>query len=124
MVLLLALSTASCQSNSASTSRGINLWHVVLVKLKDPADEAAKQKIIDVSKSFRAIPGVLSVHAGAVSPSERPNQSDDFDIGIVMGFQSHQAVQSYVNHPLHKKAVEEVLKPLAKGYTAYDFLNE
>ena len=94
------------------------------MKLNDPNDESARQKIIDVSKSFRTIPGVLSVHAGRVSVSQRPNQSDDFDIGIVMGFQNLQAVQSYVTNPAHQKAVAEVLKPLAKRYTTYDFLNE
>ena len=126
-VLLLAvvvLMMTACQPRNPSITRGINVWHIVLVRLNDPHDDAAGQKIIDASKSFESIPGVLSVHAGRIASGDRLNQSSDYDIGIVMGFKSFQAIQNYVSDPAHRKAVDEVLNPRIKGYTSYDFANE
>jgi len=47
------------------------VYHVVLCWLKEPGNSTARQKIIDVSKSFKSIPGVIDVKAGAFD-SEQP----------------------------------------------------
>jgi hypothetical protein len=33
-------------------------------------------------------------------------------------------MKSYVNHPIHEKAVREVLAPLSAKFVIYDFTNE
>ena len=55
--------------------------HVVFCWLKDPGNEAHRQNIVDTSRSFRSIPGVVQVRAGRVVPSDRKIVDDTFDVG-------------------------------------------
>ena len=97
--------------------------HVVVCWLKTPGDEEARQRIIDVSRSFDEIPGVVKVAAGRAIPSERPIVDDSFDVAIVMAFRDEAALRAYNDHPAHKKAVEETLKPLVGKMIIYDFMD-
>ena len=75
----------SCRSTSNHVSSG-DVNHVVLMWLKDPSDQAVRQKIIDASETFRQIPGVLDVHHGIAVPSTRPIVDSSFDIGFLISF--------------------------------------
>ena len=128
--LALVLLASACQTNPASppswsakpqaaTAAGVT--HVVLVWLKTPGDEAARQRVIDTSKTFATIPGVVSVTSGKALPSTRPVVDSSYDVAVVMGFTDEAALRAYDQHPTHKKAVDEVLKPLAAKLVIYDF---
>ncbi len=98
--------------------------HVVIARLKNPGDAASQEKLINASKDLAKIPGVISVRAGTPLPSKRSVVISDYDVGIVMEFKNEQALRDYDHHPDHKKAVEEILKPLVEGFVIYDFRNE
>ena len=66
---------------------------------------------------------MVKVAAGRAIPSERPVVDDSFDVAIVMAFKDQAALRAYDNHPDHKKAVEETLKPLVGKMVIYDFLD-
>jgi hypothetical protein len=114
------LVSACAQRNNPKGS----VTHVVICYLKQPGDSAARQKIIDASKQFRGIPGVLGVEAGKVLPSTRPIVVSDYDVGVVITFKDAQAMEDYGKHPMHQKALREVLGPLTSKVVAYDFVNE
>jgi hypothetical protein len=130
--LTLIVLAASCQSHSSPTSDSsakppaakATVTHVVFVWLKTPGDEAARQRVIETSKTFATIPGVVSVTPGKALPSTRPVVDSSYDVAVVMGFADEAALRAYDQHPTHKKAVDEVLKPLAAKLQIYDFKAE
>ena len=126
LLLALTLSTASCSTNvcGGPPRPHVAIWHIVIIHLNNPGDPDAQKKLIEASKTFVQIPGVRSVDVGKVIPGDRPHQDASFDVALVMGFASKEDLAAYVAHPVHVKAVNDVLKPLAKDYTSYDFTNE
>ena len=118
--------TASCQSyqsprDTAKPQAAERVTHVVLVWLKTPGNAAARTKIIETSKTFATIPGVVRVTSGTALPSTRPVVDSSYDVAVVMTFEDEAALRAYDGHPTHKKAVEEVLRPLAGKILIYDF---
>ena len=124
--LALLVISASCQSNpaprdTAKPQAEERVTHVVLLWLKTPGDAAARTKIIETSKTFASIPGVVSVTSGRVLPSTRPVVDSSYDVGILITFTDEAALRAYDGHPTHRKAVDEVLKPLVGKFVVFDF---
>ena len=95
--------------------------HVVLCWLKEPGKATDRQQLIEVSKSFTHIPGVISVHAGEVMPSDRAIVDDSFDVAIYLTFATEEDLQRYLDHPKHQEAKKDTLMPLVKKVVVYDF---
>jgi hypothetical protein len=114
--LLAALRFTACQTTSQP-----DLTHVVVFWLKEPGNAAHRAKLIEVSESFRSIPGVRNVHAGPCIPSERPIVDSSFDVAVSLTFSSRADLQRYLDHPAHKAATVSTLKPIVKKITVYDF---
>jgi hypothetical protein len=118
---LLLLVSVSCQSNqTAKVTPPPQVEHVVLFWLKNPGDAAGRQRIIEATKTFTVIPGVLSVSVGPAVPSTRPVVDSTFDVGIVIRFKDRESMNAYEPHPIHTKAVTEILMPLARQVKVYD----
>lgn len=92
----------------------------MLVWLKDPADASARQRLSDAAESFRDIPGVRQVTVGRSVASQRPGVDASFDLGFVMHFDDESALRAYQDHPVHLRAVSEVLRPLVREVKVYD----
>ncbi len=97
------------------------LHHIVLCWLKEPGNLQQRQQIIEVSRSFREIPGVLAVHAGAVVPSDRGIVDDSFDVAIIVVVPDAARLAEYLVHPIHREARDDVLVPLVDRIVVYDF---
>ena len=96
--------------------------HLVLCWLKQPGDVAQRQQIIEQTLAFRTIPGVQEVRVGEVLSSERGIVDDSFDVGILMSFASREDMQAYLEHPLHRAALRDLLQPLVSRVLVYDFV--
>ena len=131
IALLLTSLLISCQkpkvndakSNSAEKSNDEKIQHIVLCWLKDSGNKEQRQKVIDLSLSFKNIPGVIDVRAGEVIKSERSIVDSSYDVGIYMTFKSIEDLNAYLIHKDHVKAVTETLKPLSEKIQVYDFQN-
>lgn len=121
-LVLALLFSVSAQALPASTEPG--LIHVVLVWLKEPGNDAHRQKIVEGSKALQAIPQVLDLRAGAVIKNNRPVAEDSFDVGLYFRFENKEALQAYRAHPIHVDTVNQVFKPLMKRFQVMDFLEE
>ncbi len=119
LLLFFTLLLTGCQ-----TAPQGGVTHVVVFWLKDHGNAAQRAKISEASESFRKISGVLSVRAGQCLPSPRPVVDSSFDVALTMEFASQADMQSYLDDPRHKAAAENVLKPLVKKFTVYDFVRE
>lgn len=98
--------------------------HIVVCWLKNPANAADRAQLINESRNLGHIPGVVSVSAGTVLPSDRAAVDSSFDVAIVMKFKDEAALVSYSKNPMHLAAVERTLKPLVAKYVVYDFREE
>lgn len=113
--LVLALSPAWAGETSA------RIVHVVMVWLKEPGNAEHRERIIEVTKSFDAVPGLETIRIGGPVMSERPVVDDSFDVGITMVFVSRAALDAYQADPVHQAAQRDVLRPLAARVIVYDF---
>ena len=120
--MLLLVLAVSCQSLQHAERDTGAVKHVVLCWLKTPGDQAARQRVIEESKAFvGVIPGLIDVSAGTSLPSTRPVVDASFDVAVVMTFKDEASLLAYDAHARHKKAVDEVLRPLVARLLIYDF---
>ena len=114
--VLFALLACGCAAQQGQRQ----VEHVVLCWLKEPGDAPAIDRIVQASRTFESIPGVVSVRPGRPVPSTRPVVDDSFDVGLVITFEDEAALHAYDQHPTHVKAVRDVLRPLAAKILIYD----
>jgi len=125
--LVIVLSLGACASAERAgrvAPPAGTVSHVVICYLKTPGDAAARQKLIDASREFALIPGVLGVEVGKVLPSTRPIVVSDYDVALIITTRDVAALNTYLVHSLHQKAVKEILQPLTSKIVVYDFINE
>jgi hypothetical protein len=95
--------------------------HVVLVWLKEPGNPEHRQQIVDATREFETIPGVIDISVGEVVPSDRPIVDDSFDVGLYLTFSSVDAMRTYLADDRHQQALRDVFRPLSERYIVYDF---
>ena len=99
-ILVLTFGCSSIKQNEREQA----VQHVVLCWLKEPGSTEHRNQIIEVSKTFRKIPGVLEVRVGKVIKSDRAIVDDSFDVGILVTVSDVERLKEYLDHPIHKKA--------------------
>ncbi len=121
-LLLFAVSAAcSLPVLTAEPGGDAAVVHIVLVWLKEPGNPEHRQQIIDASREFETIPGVIDVSVGEVVLSDRPIVDDSFDVGLYLTFSSVDAMNIYLADDRHQQALREVFRPLSERYVVYDF---
>jgi len=122
MVMMFSLCASCAHHRAAEEVKPGMVVHVVVCWLKTPGDENQRQRLIDVTHTFKAIPGVIGVAAGRTLPSTRPVVDTTFDVGLVILFRDKDAMTAYLENPIHKKALAETLKPLVAKQIVYDIV--
>ena len=113
--------TSCAQLGCQSAPKAGNVEHVVLVWMNEPGNAAVKDKMIAAARTFpKEIPGILSMSIGDAVPSNREVVDDSFDLSLVMRFTTKAALDAYEAHPVHVKAVKEILAPNASKLKVYD----
>ena len=120
LILVLIIGSLGCVSYKKD-DREKAIQHVVLCWLKEPGNQVHRNQIIEVSKTFRNIPGVLEVRVGEVIESDRAIVDDSFDVAILVVVPDGKCLQDYLDHPLHQTAKDKVLLPLVEKVVVYDF---
>ena len=121
-MILVLFSLPACQQGRDRPDLTSKVHHVVVCWLNESGNKEARQNVIEVSREFSSIPGVIDVKAGSVIHSEREIVDSSFDVAIYLSFENEQKLFEYLNHPIHKKAVEKTLKPLVRKVVVYDFI--
>ena len=101
---------------------GGKLHHLVLCWLKDSGNVKDRKKIIELTETFRNIPGVIHAHAGEVVISDREIVDDSFDVGILIVTKDQTDLRKYLEHPKHVRAKEKILMPIMRKILVYDFI--
>ena len=68
--------------------------------VKGAGNAEHRNQIIEISKTFRKILGVLEVRVGRVIKSDRAIVDDSFDVGILVTVSDVERLQEYLDHPL------------------------
>lgn len=97
--------------------------HVVLVWLKQPGNEKMRHDFVSASRQLGALPGVINRHVGIVMQSDRAIVDDTFDVAVTVTFENEAALRAYMQHPRHKKILEEKIKPMVNRVVAYNFIS-
>jgi hypothetical protein len=120
LCLLAACLLAGC-AHLGRTSSPAGIDHVVFVWLKNPDSTRDRHILVEKSQELAAtIPQTRSFRWGTPVPSERPVVDDTYDLALVMNFDDRAGLEAYENHPAHKRAAKEVLRPLARKIVVYD----
>lgn len=112
-IALLALCAAGCgdkpspfaaaQPEPRALEMPGRLQHVVLVELLDRADLAAMKA--DSDALLPRIPMVRGYVSGTPVDIGRASVARDYDIGIIVQFDSAQDYEAYLAHPIHQELV-------------------
>lgn len=95
--------------------------HVVVVWLKEAGNATARQQYITQSRQLSKLPMVADYRVGTALPGGRQVVDSSYDVMVVATFANQQAISDYLEHPEHKRVVEEALKPLVAKVVVYDF---
>lgn len=87
--------------------------HVVMWKLKDPADAPRFKALLDSCAAL--VPGIRQFEVGIRQPGREANA----DVVLVSTFDDAAALDAYQNHPDHK-AVSAQLGPLRESRHVLD----
>lgn len=116
---------SSCLSARQRAEKKPQLEHVVLVWLKRPGNDQDRATLLALARDLeRRIPEIRRLTVGRPLRSLRPIVDDSFDIAFVMRFKDSVQLDSYARNPIHEKAAQEVLMPLARKVVVYDVLAE
>ncbi len=107
-----------CQTRAQRPQR---IAHVVFIELSDPRD--SEEILRDSESMLSTIPGVSTYHAGAHLDTGRPTILDDYDLAIILGFETEADLAHYVAHEQHIGYVTK-WKPKLKALRVYDVLDE
>ncbi|MEY3143111.1 MAG: Stress responsive Barrel Domain [Planctomycetota bacterium] len=94
------------------------LQHVVLVELSDKSDIAAMKADSDLM--LPRIPTVRGYVCGAPVDIGRATVAKDYDLGIVVQFDSVEDYQAYLVHPIHEELVSK-WRPKWRRFYIVDF---
>jgi hypothetical protein len=115
LLLLLLCNTAIAEFVDQGVVHTVYLW------LKKPADTEHRQQLLTATERLRTIPGVLQIRFGEAIASDRAIVDDSFDVGIYFYFSDVAAMNDYLVHPLHRKVVEQDIKPVVERIVVHDF---
>jgi hypothetical protein len=121
-IVFLLFALPACQQGKDRPDSTSKVHHVVVCWLNESGNKEARHKIIDASRGFSSIPGVIDVRAGSVIQSNREIVDSSFDVAIYLSFENEQKLQDYLAHPFHNNAVKKILKPLVRKIVVYDFI--
>lgn len=124
-LLAMGLIPACVTTPQPAAKQKETLVQITLLWLKDPANVADRQKLIDTGRSLaRDIPEVQRLSIGPTFPFGGLGLDPTFDICLVMQFADEDALDRYIKHPAHQKAVADVFVPFVKQTKCYNFISE
>ncbi|WP_210479221.1 Dabb family protein [Naasia sp. SYSU D00948] len=84
-----------------------NVIHVVLVEWRDDVSADAQERVREAARAMVGrIPGILRLDEG---PSVSPEGLEQgFEWGLVITFDSEEARDGYLPHPVHRVLAEQI----------------
>ena len=97
------------------------LSHIVIFWTNPHHPNAADEVLAAASRLLKNIPGVLSFHAGKMTPSHRTVVDQTYQVALNLTFADKPAEHTYQTHPQHLDFAENYVKHLVNRVVVYDF---
>ena len=115
---LFSLPAAFQEDFVAMQSTGPEVVHIVLFRWSEAATPEAIGRVIEALRGLRdQIPGILDLACGENFSS----RAQGYTHGLVVRFLDRAALDAYGPHPIHRRVVEELIRPIAADILAMDF---
>lgn len=101
--------------------------HTVIFHLKKDAPEGEAAALIrDAHELLEPIPSVRELRIGRPAEKGTPDfAKKDFQVGLLVLFDDYEGLETYLNHPQHRKYVEKHLNHVdPEKLQVYDFVNQ
>ena len=99
---------------------GSQLVHHVFFWLKDPANTADRDALIEGVRALGTIPGIRALHVGVPADvPHRPVVDGSYSVSELLFFDSVEAQNAYQAHPLHQAFIAR-FSPLWSKVVVYD----
>jgi hypothetical protein len=103
-----------------TTSLGTQLVHHVFFWLKDPANIADRDALIQGVRGLAAIPGIRALHVGVPADvPPRPVIDGSYSVSEMLLFDTVEDQNAYQAHPLHQAFIARY-SPLWSKVVVYD----
>jgi hypothetical protein len=120
--LLVGLSYAwgAADDKAAEKGDGKRLSHNVYFALKDPTPEAKEKLVKSCQKYLSQHPGLVDFAVGTLcDEAKSPLHVQDFDVALLMVFNSHESLKTYAASADHQKFIAENMTTF-KGVRVFD----
>lgn len=117
-VFLCGLLLYGCASLPTGERRFVQ--HVVLVWFADSVTAAQRAEVVRATHDLGAIPGIRELYIGGPVPSDREIVDGSFDLGIVMRFDSVDAMNRYLVDPRHLEFTTRYVRGRVERLVVYD----
>jgi hypothetical protein len=101
-----------------------NVVHLVVMWFKDGGTAAQRQQLIEVTRSFKDIPGVLDVRVGETLQEGGGPIDNSFSVSMYIVLEDEAALQAFSNHPIHLAAKQSGLLDGLERMVVYNFTDK
>lgn len=124
--VLCALILTACFSSSVvfSSERDKKITHVIIVWLNKSGDAVQRQKFLDVSRKLNNSPGIINRHVGVVNRDGGHAVDTSYDVAVSVTLENQQAMDAYMNSPLHQQVIKKQLLPIVRKMITYNFSSQ
>ena len=124
--VLCALILMACFSSSVvcSSERDKKITHVIIVWLNKSGDAVQRQKFLDVSRKLNNSPGIINRHVGVVKRDGGHAVDTSYDVAVSVTLENQQAMDAYMNSPLHQQVIKKQLLPIVRKMITYNFSSQ
>lgn len=93
--------------------------HIVLFKLIPQVDQQLVNQAAQAVLSMKD--GIEGIEEISIGPNTSPeNKNNGFEFGFVMRFRNSSYRDLYLDHPLHKKVIQDHLRQISAGAMVFD----
>ncbi len=124
--VLCALVLTACFSSSVvhSSERDKKITHVIIVWLNKSGDAVQRQKFLDVSRKLNNSLGIINRHVGVVKGDGGHAVDTSYDVAVSVTLENQQAMDAYMNSPLHQQVIKKQLLPIVRKMITYNFSSQ
>lgn len=108
----------SAQADSVPDGRVV---HVIMMWFDDSVTAEQLQQVIEVTRGFSEIPGVVEIRVGETLQVGGGNIDNSYSVGAYIVFENEVALEEYANHPIHVAAKQSGVLDGLERMVVYNF---
>lgn len=108
-------------SAQADSAPGGQVVHVIMMWFDDSVTVEQRQQVIEVTRGFSKIPGVVDIRVGETLQVGGGNIDSSYSVGAYIVLENEVALEEYINHPIHVAAKQSGALDGLEKMVVYNF---